>query len=329
MLRPAVLGVEVRHQQELVGQLARARMLEREALLVLLHGQHQALGRHLEERLLEAAHQHQRPLGEPCVLRQQRLVLDQRQLVLLGQRARLLGDQAAALGRIEDDFVRLEGLDVVRGSRHLERLVAVEAMPARLLAGLHLLDRERHHLAVEHADDRMQRPHPARPPRAPAHRLGPRELGGDGGHHLADDLLRRPSRLGDPDDVEVALLLVLDDMRAPDGVEARRLDEAGDGLLRRIDARALALLGDVRRLRRHALHHQRQPSRRRVGPGLARREPLRLQPLGDEPAQILRRPRLHPRRDLLGEQFQQQLSHWGHSPRHRRQQVPLPLMGRG
>ena len=40
-----------------------------------------------------------RPLGEPGVLGQQRLVLDQRQLVLLGQRARLLGDQRGALGR--------------------------------------------------------------------------------------------------------------------------------------------------------------------------------------------------------------------------------------
>ena len=42
------------------------------------------------------AHQHGRPLGEPRVLGQQRLVLDQRQLVLLGQRARLLGDQRCA-----------------------------------------------------------------------------------------------------------------------------------------------------------------------------------------------------------------------------------------
>ena len=128
---PPSLGAKVGHQQEAVGELARARSFEREALLVLLHGQHQAFRRHLQERLVEAAHQHQRPFREPGVLGQQRLVLDQRQLVLLGQRARLLADQRRPLGRIEDDLVRLEALGVVGRALHLERLVAVEAMPAR------------------------------------------------------------------------------------------------------------------------------------------------------------------------------------------------------
>ena len=62
---------------------------QREALLVLLHRQHQAFGRHLEERLVEVPHQHERPFGQPGVLGQQRLVLDQGELVLLGERARL------------------------------------------------------------------------------------------------------------------------------------------------------------------------------------------------------------------------------------------------
>ena len=319
-VRAAVVGRQVRHQQELVGQLARARMLEREALLVLLHGEHQAFGRHRQERLLEAAHQHQRPLGEAGVLGEQRLVLDQRQLVLLGQRARLLGDQRRAFRRIEDDLVRLEGLDVVGRARHLERLVAVEAMPARLLAGSRPprwrtappCRRARRRSSAAAAPTAIIDCGPTSRRKSPQLNridLGHGKLGGDGRHHLADDLLRRPPRLLDLDDVEVALLVVLDDLRVLDRLEARRLDEAGDGLLRRIDARALALLAQVGRLGRHALHHQRQPPRRRVRPGLARREPLRLQPLGDQPPQILRRPRLHARRDLLGEQFQQQLSH--------------------
>ena len=95
--RPAVLGSEIGDQQKAVRELAGARVLQREALLVLLHGQHQALGRHVEERLVEGTHQNRRPLGEPGVLVEQRLVLDQGQLVLLSQRARLLGDQRRAL----------------------------------------------------------------------------------------------------------------------------------------------------------------------------------------------------------------------------------------
>ena len=168
---------------------------------------------------------------------------------------------------------------------------------------------KRHDLAVEQADDRMQRPHPGRPPRGPSASTWARETWR---RRPAPPRRRspwRPARLLALDDVEVALLVVLDDGRVLDRLEARRLDEPGDGLLGRIDARALALLAQVGRLGRHALHHQRQPPRRRVGPGLARREPLRLQAVGHQPAQILRRPRLHPRRDFLGEQFEQQLSH--------------------
>ena len=184
-------------------------------------------------------------------------------------------------------------------------------MPARFLAALDVLDLEPHHLAVEQADDRMQRPHPRGLARAPAHRLRPRKLRRHRRHHLGHDLLRRPAALLDPDDVEVALLLVLDDGGILDRREPRRFHEPRNRLLRRIHARALAFLGDVRRFRRHALHHQRQPPRRRERLGLARLQPLRLQAFGDQPPQILRRPPLHPRRDLLGKQLEQQFRHGG------------------
>ena len=64
----------------------------------------------------------------------------------------------------------------------------------------------------------------------------------------------------DPDDVEVALLLVLDGTGVLDGPEARGLHEAGDRLLRRrAGPCAPPRCG---RLRRRALHHQREPPRR-------------------------------------------------------------------
>ena len=159
---PPSLATQVGHQQELVGELARARMLEREALLVLLHRQHQALGRHRQERLVEAAHQHVGPFGEPGVLGQQRLVLDQRQLVLLGQRVRLLGDQRRARLGVEDHLVRLEAAWRSR-ARPSPRTARCRGSDARAWCRrLDALDLERHHLAVEQADDRVQRPHPGR-----------------------------------------------------------------------------------------------------------------------------------------------------------------------
>ena len=202
-------------------------------------------------------------------------------------------------------------LGVVERALHRERLVAVEAMPARGVAALHALDLERHHLAVEQADDGMQRPHPGGPARAPAHRLRPRELGRHRRHHLGDDLLGRAAGLLEAGDVVVALLLVLGDLGVLDRLEARRLQEARQRLLRRADARALALLADRRRLQRHVLDHQRQPARRGVGLRLADAEPLRLQALRDQTFQVVGRARLHARRDLFGKQLEEQLSHGG------------------
>src|SRR5581483_10842886 len=107
-LLAAVLGREVRHQQEAVSELSRLGVLEREALLVLLHGGGEHLARHLQERLVEMPHQYQGPFGETGVLGQQRLVLDQGELVLLGERARLLGNEIRALGRVEHHLVALQ-----------------------------------------------------------------------------------------------------------------------------------------------------------------------------------------------------------------------------
>src|SRR5215831_9051551 len=194
--------------------------------------------------------------------------------MLLGERMSLLGDQRRALGRIENDLVRLEALDVVGHARDLEGFVAVEAVPPRLAASLDLLDGERHDLAVEHADDGMQRAYPMRTPGAPTHGLGPGEFGRRGRHYLAHDFLRGPSRLVNPHDVEVTLLLVLDDLRRLDRLEPRRLEEASDGLRRRVDPRALALLAEVGRLGRHVVDHERYPAGRREGPGRAGDEPL-------------------------------------------------------
>ena len=80
-------------------------------------------------------------------------------------------------------------------------------------------------------------------------------------------------------------------------------------LLRRADARALLLLAHVGLAHRHAVHRERQPPRRHERLGALIDEPGLDQPVGDRLAQILRRPRLHARRDFLGEQFEQEIGH--------------------
>ncbi len=307
-LRAAVLGAEVRHQQEAIGEPARARLLQREALLVLLHRQHQAFGRNREERLVEGAHQHRRPLGEAGVLGEQRFVLDERQLVVFRQRMRLFADEARARRRVEDHLVRLELRLVVGTPRHVERRVAVKAVPARVPAALHGLDVEMHDLAREQAHDRVQRTHPLQLARSPAHGLGPRELLRHRRHHFRDDVVHGPAGLLRLHEVVVALL-VGDDLGLVDRRDAGCAQEALDRLLRRTDTRPLALVLDFGRLRRQAVDHERQAARRCVGLALADRDAVRLEAVQHQLAQILRRPRLHPGRDLFGEHFEQQFGH--------------------
>ncbi len=146
---------------------------------------------------------------------------------------------------------------------------------------------------------------------APAHRLRPRESLHHIGHDLADHLDRRPALLLDHRDVEVALLVRLH-LGLLDRREPRRLEEALDRAFVRADARALALLLHVRLVRRHALHREREPPRRRECLGALIDEAGRDQLVGDELAQILGGARLHARGDFLGEQFDQEVGHGGY-----------------
>ena len=115
-------------------------------------------------------------------------------------------------------------------------------------------------LRPEGRDDRMQRAHPASEPACelrPSASTSAREGAHHLGHDLADHLDRRPARLLDHRDIEVALLVGLH-LGLERSTRARRLEEALDRALGRADARALASL----------------PSRRAAAPaGPARRAP--------------------------------------------------------
>ena len=162
----------------------------------------------------------------------------------------------------------------------------------------------------------MQRADPAQlgavlDPTIEAHRLGPRKAEDRLAQYLGDDLGRGPARLLDLRDVVVALLLVLDDLRFADRLQAGTLEEALHGLLGRADARALFLIRHGGRFLRHVLDDEREPPRGGKALRLADLEPARLEALDHEAAQIVRRARLQAGGDLFGKKLEQQLRHVG------------------
>ncbi len=311
-LLAAVLGPEVRHQKKLARELLGARLAQRKALLVRLHRGDQALRRYLEEGLVERAHEYDRPFGEAGVLRKQPFVFDERELGVGGKRVRLLGDELGAALGVEDHLVALQAPLVVGEARDLEGLVAVEVVTARCISRLDVGDLEGHHLTVKHTHDRMQRTDPAQlgaivEGAVEAHGLGPGKSDNGLAQHLGDDLGRRPARPLDACEVIVALLLVGDDLRLFQRLQACCFQEALHGLLGRANARALALLQHGRRFLRHVADDEGQAARRRKGARLSCFEPARLEAVDHEPAQVLCTARLQARRDLFGEQLEQQL----------------------
>ena len=152
---------------------------------------------------------------------------------------------------IEHDLGLFELGRVVLEPAHLEWLRRHEPVPARLVAGLDSIDRERNDLwflglRPESCDNGMQRPHPSKRARllrllAPAHRLRPGECLHHFRHDLGEHVNRRPALLLDHCHVKVAPL-VGHDFSVTDRLEAGRAQKPLDGALRRADARAFPLL---------------------------------------------------------------------------------------
>jgi hypothetical protein len=289
-------------------------------------------GRQVEEAGIEAAHEHDGPFGEPGGLGDQGFVLHHLEALGEGEVVGFRADRLGALPGIDHHEGLAQPGRVVLEAAHGERRRRHEAVAAGLVAGRDAVDRDRHGLAVKRAHDRMQRAHPAQGPGAPAHRLGPGEAADDVGHEFGDDLGCFPPGLRDLRHEKAALLVL--DFRAVLPPHAGRAQEALDGLGRGIDARAFALLGGLRRDPGEALHRQHQPARARMALGALIRQPGIDQIAGDQRLEIGRGAGLHARRDLLGEQFEQQLRHRPSAPRRRPwsprlRRSPWRVRGRG
>ncbi len=245
---------------------------------------------------------------------EQAFVLDQLQPLRQRQVLGVGEDVGLAPVRVGHDLGRVQLRQIILEPLHLDRPRRVHAVAVGDVAGFDAVDLEFHDLRLlglrpEGAEDRMQRPHPVERARAPAHRLRPRKRA----HHLRNDLRdhlrRRPALALDDGEIEVALLVGLH-LGFADRFQPGALEKSLHRRVGRADARAFLLLAPVRLLGRQPVHRQRNAPRRgeRLGAVIGQARVHQL--VGDELLQILHRPALHPRRDFLGEQFEQKVGHY-------------------
>ncbi len=301
--RPAaVRGRDVGHDDEVLCQAAVLR-LEREILLVRAHGGDEHLARQRHEGAVDRSNEGNRPLDEARHLVEQRRVLLERQP--LGRRE--LGgagdDDALALLAVEDDEASAELIPVVGEACDREWLGCEETVAARLVGegkrGIAEIEGTLERPPVEHRKHGVERTDPAERARARAHRPLPREVANDARDDIANDLRRRPSghlahremELGIADRAHLAL---------GERGQSRRLEEALDRLLGRAQTRTLALLEEIRLPFRQAVHDERQPPRRHMRLRVAEREAGLIEFFRHQALEVVRRARLHARRNLFG-----------------------------
>ena len=306
-LRATVRRRDIGGADEGVGQRAVLPATD-EILLVHPRGELDHLRRHGEERFVEPAEQRHRPFGEASIFGDQPFVLDQREPGVGGEGRGGVADQRGALFGIDDDVARAQLLDIIGGRADRDRAGMVEAVAERRRPAGDAGDLERHDLLAQQRDHALQRAHPAQAlgrlrGGAPAHRLGP----GKG----ADD---RRDRLGEHGGGLAAGLV---HHREPPAVavfelvpgQAGLAQETVERLARRRGARALGLLGGRRGFVRQIARDQREAARGGIGDDRAGFDAGLRQFGGEQPREIIARLRLHPRRDFLRAEFEQEVGH--------------------
>src|SRR5262249_7226641 len=183
-----------------------------------------------------------------------------------------------------------------------------EAVATRLFAAPDAVDLEGNDLAVEQADDGLERPNPAQAANAPAHRFWPREAFHQLRHDLGNDLCGGAARSFHKRQV-IGTLLVVAPLSLVCRRKPRRFEEALDRRIWRIDAWALPLFPNVRRSCRQTFDHRAQAPRSSEGLYLIELQAGFAKCVAEQPREKFSRTRLHPRWDLFGEQLKQKLSH--------------------
>ena len=146
---------------------------QRQVFLVRPHRADEDLGRQRHERGVDRAQQRYRPFDQPLDLVQQRRVVGRHVPCAGGQLVDRPGDDLSALGTVQDHLGVPEPDHIVGEIHDRERLGRHEPVAARRGTSWHPAQLERHHAAVEQAQDRLQRPDPTEVTVAPAHRFRP------------------------------------------------------------------------------------------------------------------------------------------------------------
>ena len=320
----AIGRLDVGGEDEFVSELAGPGVADDKTLLIIPDRGADHLARNRQEFLVERSHEHHGPFDQSRHFVEQHLVLDQFVILRLRQSPGFGKNDVLAGLRIEHDLCCVELCLIILESAHGNHRRRHEAMPVGGLAGLDAVQGEFHDIRFfglhsERGDDGVQRPHPlqrAWPRRTftPAHRFRPRERSDDDRQHVGEHLERSAAGLFDQRDVEIAFLGVALDFRFIQRGKAGGFEKSLDRGIRTADARTPAFFFQVRLPRRNAVHGQRQPPRRRERFRAFIDQPFGDQPVGHHAAQIVGRPRLHPRGDFFGEEFEQQIGHQAAPP---------------
>ena len=305
----AIRGLQIGDHDKMRRQGAGFRIAQGKVFLVLGHAQLDHFRRQRQKGRVHGADERHWPFGEPGDLVQQSRVWHQLQAVGFTQSRHLRLDARLARGRIHQHMaLSSQDLLIVFKSCDRKRTRAHHPVAKGVRRGAQPGGLEIHPLPIQQAQNIVQRPHPAKIARAPFHRFGPGKAAHDLRHDLRQGLSRAKAGLFNDGNVKRALP-VLADFAKLKACQPGAAQEPVQRLLRRADARALALFAHIGGPVRQIVDHRHQAAR----PGKAahrRKGKARiLQRPAQQARQVLRCAALHPRRDFFAEQFKQEFAH--------------------
>ena len=166
-----IFGLDVGHEDKVRQQFAGV-VVDREVLLVALHGVNQRFRRHREEFFFELRRQHHRPFHQRGDLFQQAFAQIGLTANLTCRLLRISFDFGFTLFVIGDDFTALQqDLRVLVGMVDGELRLAHKAMAANHAIGRNTEDSGRDHFVTQQQSHRVYRTHEVDVRRAPAHQF--------------------------------------------------------------------------------------------------------------------------------------------------------------
>ena len=286
------------------------RVAHGEIFLVRAHGELDDLARQVEESRVHVAKDDHRPFSKTGHFFEQALVFDQFQASLGADLVGLfLNQQAAVFARQHDRAFLLQLCAVLVQGRDSERTAPLDAVAFGFIAGFEAINLELDGLAVENADNSLERAHPAQLSASPAHGFRPVESAHDLRHEFCNDVFQRTTRNFAHGDVEVALFRVAPHFGLIDRGKACPAQEALHSLFRRADLWAFFLFADISRFLWQTVNCNGEAARAGQGRHFTELNAGFGQAPGQRVAQIAFGLCLHACRNLFRKEFEEKFSH--------------------